>query len=261
MGRTKKAPVSEQETPVAPEAAGVSVPETVTPNDVHEVSADDLAVSHIEGMSEPTDSEILKKTEPAPVATGAVQSSQIRDSEGTVFNPAIHSHDENGKPKINAKTGTFRKARKSQVNNPNKSAVAAVEPEKVKPVVNYRANAEAFLGLVEYGATSLINDEWAFDVDRDPKTPKNVPTERETLTTALENYTRANEIGDASPGVVLILTVGMYIFSRIQKPKTKAWIDDLRGIKKEDTKPDEGKETSKHPANAPESNPVDGRRF
>jgi hypothetical protein len=144
---------------------------------------------------------------------------ELRDREGNSFDPAIHSTNPDGTPKLNS-SGKLQKRRVSSKGNLTVPIKTTEEKRNIKEearaIGSVAASFTISLGL-------MISDDFLPEFDE-----KTGVDERLQLQVAYANYFEATGKTDLPPGWALGIVLFTYASKRFVKPKTKSRIDQLK---------------------------------
>lgn len=166
---------------------------------------------------EPTDAQ-------QPVITSSVSGQY--DSEGTLFNAAIHAVDKDGNPSKTAK-GKFRKKRgASKVAQPQKTP----DPSDLEKAQKARATGHLAADLFVMSAVQLGGEEWVpIGADQSLITADGKFNEHANLRKAFGDYFEAKGVADFPPGIAFSFALMSYMMPRfIGGQETKKKVGRVR---------------------------------
>lgn len=176
--------------------------------DVTEIDSEFVASESPENEDENSHTHSQSPNQEAKTESPRVDT-RLKDSSGTVFDPAYHVFDdETGKPKL-TKTGKFRK---KPGRKPSGSGGATADAKAMSCREAGKVSAEA----VFVTGQALFGEEWKPVID-----PEHGIHEPENLTTAFAAYYEATGFRDPPPWMVLVIGLGAYAGPRLAAPKTQ----------------------------------------
>lgn len=172
----------------------------------------------------------------------------VKDSFGTVFDPALHAVNSEGEPS-RTPLGKFRKRRgTSSVSTKNKALVAQQQTAEQK--ASARAAGTLAADMMIGSCVTLLGDEWIPVGTKEQKDAVKFD-EHSNLRRSFADYFEARNISDFPPGIALSIAMTSYIMPRVvggketksRLAKAKVWItekyDNMRK-KKDAAQPDSG---------------------
>lgn len=208
----------------------VDVPadETVAPAKVATASLSDIADNLVQKLPEVQQHAIDREAAKAETA-------KTVNSDGEVFNSAIHATNDAGEP-IKTANGKFAKKRGRKAGGANsgdsgstvaKPQTSAASGEVAGPSKAYAAGASAAAALIALGM-AFGGDEWQPRADKATGT-----NEFANLSDAFGKYFEAKGMTDIPPGVALCIVIGSYAVPRLvmgeQFPKTRTRLQKIKG--------------------------------
>lgn len=147
---------------------------------------------------------------PAADSSGRIP---VRDSKGSLFDPAKHAKKKDGAPSFNA-DGSFRARRGIGLN----TTPGPIDPEDTTNIVACRKfaqwSADMFFGTTE----KIFGPHW-----------KPEPDEAKRIGDDTERAFIAWGIVDLPPGICLCLSIALYAAPRAADPRTRARIEEMLG--------------------------------
>jgi len=210
---TKQSKKSKQETQ---EETGFSFDSIDSVHDEILESSPDVNQAYIEGTE-------------AAQAAASVAASDVKDSEGAVFNSELHAVNKDGEPSLTA-TGKFRKKRGASKVAITNTALA--EQQKLeKDRIAARAAGQLAADMLIGSSVTLLGDEWVPIGSKGTQEPIQFD-EHSNLRRAFADYFEAKNISDFPPGIMLSIAVTSYAMPRLvagketktRLAKMKIWI-------------------------------------
>lgn len=188
-----------------------------------------------ENMSEITPEVIAKqkadsKPATAPAKASAPPKRGYTDRQGRSFDPSLHEVDEQGNPRLNrdgflaGKPGRPGKGEKIQASNPSPSP----DREQDKPdaptaseLANNQSLAKITTSLFINISVGVFGEEWLPRRYRIPDMGVTID-EQLQMQEAFEQYFRAKNMKDLTPGWALVFALSGYAAARMTQPKTQS---------------------------------------
>lgn len=179
---------------------------------------DAIAEELVETMPEPQEHAIKAEQEKEKLVFDEhlATTSNLVDRLGRSFDPALHTVDGDGNPKIN-QNGTLR-IKRGRGSPGAKSTLGEIKRD-ISATSAGKTIADSIFALGQL----LGGEEWAPMLDHERGVD-----ERKSMTDAWSRYADENDWNDIPPGVVVIIVTIGYIAPRLFMPKTKARMSGIR---------------------------------
>ena len=158
--------------------------------------------------------------------------SGLRDSAGTLFDPSIHSTDDNGKP-IETKTGKWRKKR-----GPKTGQRQTVDPADANQQRNALSAGYMTAQMIFLTCQTVFGNEWV-----PVKSKEHGIDEEKNMVDAWTAYYLQTGTQEPPAWVVVCIACMGYAAPRLQAPKTKSklarmweWAKPFIGLKRKEVK-------------------------
>ncbi len=173
-------------------------------------------------MPEPNEAAIAAEEERAAQEQGEFDT--LRDRFGRPFDPQIHMTGADGAPRTTA----LGKLRVRAGHSPASSTKTPPgnSPESVSGEdADFKLAAEVTVHSIVSICVSLGGDDFAPTPAKD-----SIPGESEQMVAAWERYYRTKGISEISPGVLVAITTGGYVMTRVNKESVRTRIKERFGF-------------------------------
>ncbi len=210
------------DTPPAPSPAPVAVEQATPPVDSSPalpIGADELAEPLNEGMPTPTGADVTPPASQEPF-TPSAPPPEIRDVNGTLFDPVKHRKDEFGNPV--RKEGRFLSNRGRKAGGTNKATDANATVEDEKPNAEDFVNKTGIPDQYDTGAEMLLQTFYGVAAMflSDGIRPEN-DAEHTTLKVPLAAVLREKQTVQLTPTQLLLFSLAAYIGKKAGNPTVK----------------------------------------
>lgn len=193
----------------------------IKPDDIKDTVPVSESDSHIDEVTG-----VMPEVVPEAVQAAADKEKEVKadqsntyDAKGRQFDPAIHAVDKDGRP-ILTPTGRFKKLNRpaSVLNTGAKEQEADLLQKRID--LERLHIAKAGVAMFLQVTTAIFGDEWKPEVD-------NGIDEHENLVLCTDEWLKQYPDVKLSPGMTLLLAVGIYASKRLPKPKTQTRLQKI----------------------------------